>query len=147
MRDEAGRPIGGASVKIAELTPPEGAREVFDASAVSTQTDIEGRWHFDVVPADLDLAQLQFGFTHPDFLTPFESSRYQPPPTPEQLRSRMAVTVLTRGVTVSGRVLDAAGRPVVGASVMLTRRDHGPTLKTDAEGRFQFRSAPRLNRS
>ena len=72
VRDEAGRPIGGASVKIAELTPPEGAREVFDASAVSTQTDIEGRWHFDVVPADLDLAQLQFGFTHPDFLTPFE---------------------------------------------------------------------------
>ena len=52
------------------------------------------------------------------------------------------MTVLTRGVTVSGRVLDAAGRPVVGASVMLTRRDHGPTLKTDAEGRFQFRSAP-----
>ena len=39
VRDEAGRPIGGASVKIAELKPPEGAREVFDASAVSTQTD------------------------------------------------------------------------------------------------------------
>jgi RNA polymerase sigma factor (sigma-70 family) len=129
VRDEAGHPIAGASVKIAELTPPEGAREVFDASAVSTQTDVEGRWRIDVVPADLGLAHLQFEFTHPDFLTLFESSRFQPPPTPEQLRSRRAVTVLTRGVTVSGRVLDPAGRPVAGAAVMLTRRRyHGPTL-------------------
>ncbi len=92
-RDETGRPIKGLSVKIAEMNPADGARAVFDANAVAAATDALGRWHIDAIPASMNLAHLQLSFAHPDFLSVFESSRSQGNATPEQLRSRRAVTM------------------------------------------------------
>jgi RNA polymerase sigma factor (sigma-70 family) len=82
VRDESGLPIEGVSAKIAEMSPADGAREVFDVNAVSSRTDALGRWHIDVIPASMDLAQLQLSFSHPDFLSVFDSSRFQANSTP-----------------------------------------------------------------
>lgn len=48
---------------------------------------------------------------------------------------------LPRRATLSGRVVDAAGRPVAKASCWLWRsngKDDDPTVATDADGRFEF---------
>jgi RNA polymerase sigma factor (sigma-70 family) len=141
VRDDLGKPIEGVSVALPETSPQDGVREVPDLDGVSARTDREGRWHIDVIPADLDFGDRQFTFSHPDFLSESDSSRLQPNPTGEQLHSRSSVTVLFRGVSICGRVLDREGRPIAGASVGLGRRDWNPKTKSDALGRFQFRNA------
>ncbi len=141
VRDDLGQPIEGVSVSLPESNPRDGGREVPDLDGVSARTDREGRWHIDFVPADMDFGARRFTFSHPEFLSVFDSSRYQPNPTAEHLRSRSAVTVLFRGVSITGRVLGREGNPIAKASVGLGRRDWNPKTKTDDHGRFQFRNA------
>jgi RNA polymerase sigma factor (sigma-70 family) len=141
VRDDAGQPIEGVSIALLESDPRDDVREVPDLDGISVRTDRSGHWHIDVVPEGIDFDRYQFTFAHPDFLSVIDSSRSQPNPTAQQLRSRSGVTVLTRGVSITGRVLNREGRPIAGASVKLGRRGWYSNSKTDDQGRFQFRSA------
>ena len=75
-------------------------REVLDFDDVSARTDHEGRWHIDLIPAYVDFRELDFSYSHPEFLRSIDSSRFQPSATREQLLSRSAVIVLYRGTSL-----------------------------------------------
>jgi RNA polymerase sigma factor (sigma-70 family) len=142
VRDEDGRPIEGVTVSVYETSRRDRAREAIDLGDASARTDAQGRWHVDLIPEDFDVGDLQFGFSHPELLSVFDSSRFHPSPTPKELRSQSGVTVLYRGLTVTGRVLDRDGRPIAGALVRIGRRVFSEPVKTEADGGFRFRSAP-----
>jgi protocatechuate 3,4-dioxygenase beta subunit len=56
-----------------------------------------------------------------------------------QASSPFAVTAATQGkLVVSGRILDADGRPVFGALVEVLRAGSEATATTDADGRFML---------
>jgi hypothetical protein len=66
----------------------------------------------------------------------------------DDLRAERAVMVLDRGITVTGRVTDLAGRPIADAQ-LLAGEDYflRDWAQTDETGRFEFRHLRPLNRS
>ena len=141
VRDAEGHPIEGVIVTPYEGNARDNVREALDLDNVTARADRDGRWHIDIIPADFDLGYLSFSFAHPEFLRPFDSSRFEASAAREELRGRRAVTVLHRGIPVSGRVVDHEGRPIAGASVRLGKDQWAPAEKTDADGRFRCKSA------
>jgi len=106
-----------------------------DLRDYSVTTDADGRWSTDKAPADLAPPGLKL--THPDFVGD-EFVRVTDLPV-ERLRDGTAVSVMTPGVSIGGRVLDPDNKPVRDAVVALgeTRFGRGaPKVKSDAEGRF-----------
>jgi len=142
VRDEQGRPIEGVTVALYESSPEDRGREALDFDEITARTDAQGRWHLDLIPAKLDPGHLHIMYSHPDFLSPIDRMNSQPRESPEQLRKQSVVTVLRKGITITGRVLDRDGHPITGASVRLG--DGGvnlPATKTEAEGQFRIGNA------
>ncbi len=141
VRDEAGRPIEGVSVKLYENRPDDGVRQVYDFGAISARSDRQGRWQIDLIPEGFDLARLHFRFSHPEFLSSIDANN-QPIATPKELREKSAVLVLHPGIAVNGRILDRDGRPISGATVRFgDNQPESSTVSTDAFGRFHVRNA------
>ena len=78
-----------------------------------------GRWVASVVPAGFDLEKLHLAYEHPRYLGKADASNIQPIATARQLRERTALTVLRKGIRIEGKVLDVAGKPIAGASILL----------------------------
>ena len=117
IKDQAGRPIAGASVQVyAPPTECEAASNVFSLGALDT--DAQGRWRLDVAPRGLGGVYLQV-----------EHPRYQRGGG-DVSRNLDSVVVLTKGLTVTGRVVDAAGRSVEKARVFLGRDFFLPDAST-----------------
>jgi RNA polymerase sigma factor (sigma-70 family) len=142
VRDEEGRAIEGVTVRVYEAGRRDRGRESIDLDDVAARSDAQGRWHIDVIPEGFDLADLQFNLSHPAFLSVYDSSTYHPSATPAELRSRSGVTVLHRGVSLAGRVLDRDGHPIAGASVRIGRKYFRDPVRTAADGGFAVPSAP-----
>ena len=95
VRDNAGQPIERASVAVyATPTEYEGSNYVFTLGELTT--DAQGRWRLDGAPRDL--AGVGASVNHP---------RYRPGNAIVS-RNLDSVTVLTKGLTVTGRVIDKA---------------------------------------
>jgi RNA polymerase sigma factor (sigma-70 family) len=141
VRDEEGRPIEGVTVTFYDNSPDDSGREAFDFRTITARTDGQGRWRVDLIPAGFDLGRLHFTFSHPEFLSQVDAVNNQPIATPKELRSQGGVSVLRRGIAVSGRVLDRNGRPIGGASVRLGGRSGTVDVATDAIGHFLVRNA------
>ncbi len=127
VQDEAGHPIAGVRVEV--TGPPTESESVNRGFTIGTaETDARGRWRLDVAPKDLsDL------YVHP------EHPRYMRRPGERVSRNLDGVFVLTRGLTVTGRVVNAAGRPIKGARAMFGHDRIGPDLPsgtTDDRGEF-----------
>ena len=92
----------------------------------SVPTDAQGRWRFDLAPKDL--ARLWVRATHPHFRKSDVVAS----------RNLDSVTILKKGLSVSGRVVDAAGRPVPRATAVLGDiwGSNRPSATTDEQGRF-----------
>ena len=106
VKDEDGKPVAGASVTItAPVTEAEKANYVFNLG--TTTTDDQGRWQIDEAPANLAVVTVYV-----------KHSRYRHKPG-EQAGGRESLVILTRGLTVKGRVVDSAGKPVKGAKAVL----------------------------
>jgi beta-lactamase regulating signal transducer with metallopeptidase domain/thiol-disulfide isomerase/thioredoxin/protocatechuate 3,4-dioxygenase beta subunit len=103
VKDEAGHPIEGATINVYGR-----AKQEADWGSISFQeikTDAQGRWRLNFAPRDL--AGVSVNVTHPRYrLNGAQASR--------DLESTI---VLIQGPSVSGRVIDSAGRPVKGAEV------------------------------
>jgi RNA polymerase sigma factor (sigma-70 family) len=128
VKDEAGAPVAGAKITV-QAPPAETELSYYRFNLVETTTDAQGRWRFDDAPADLSGVFFQI-----------EARRFLPA-SGAASRKTDEMTVLKRGFTVKGRVLDAQGQPIAGASVHCG--DHYNNLsqsKTDAGGEFLLES-------
>ena len=107
-------------------------------------TDAEGRW----ICATIPKGRLHFAieFEHPDFVRETSLSVNRENVTPEgravlaQLHARTRVTTLRDGYVATGRILNAAGEPVIGARIGTSW--HGTGAMSDREGGFSMRSQP-----
>ena len=142
VQDEQGRPIEGATVYMwshnFERKDPH--ELLFDLRAV---TGPDGRWKTAGAPATTgDL--LGFHINHPDYLSDRDYTSKREKPTIAELRAGKAVAVMTKGVPIEGRVLDADGHPVAGATVFSSPRQEslGSDIRefavtTDEAGHFR----------
>jgi len=138
--DEHGAPIRGVTVYVSANSDHKAtaafSTQVYDDAFV---TDEEGKWRCDIIPRDAD--QVNVRLSHPDFASDqvYGQSGH---PTKEQLRSMSDVLVLKQGVSVAGRVLDAGGKPIEGARLVLGQNSlgvHAPETRSDSSGRFVLR--------
>ncbi|WP_165232620.1 sigma-70 family RNA polymerase sigma factor [Aquisphaera insulae] len=151
VRRRDGTPIAGARIIIVARTLSRRPADREDYTLISEEnakvvTDAQGRWRFDEMPSTWASAYIRFA--HSDFVPPSLTEKTSPP-SDEDLRATRAETILDEGFAVEGRVVDDAGRPIAGASVLLgdgPRRSkmdlESPSTASDAEGRFRFGHVP-----
>jgi len=150
----AGRPIAGATVHVfVARSTPGSLRDHPEL------TDDEGRWRCDHVPRGLSLDDVLLRVADSGHVS---QTQYVPAaaiaPSIDDLVAGRATVALELGHAVEGRVVDAAGRPVVGAIVTQgsdtfgsnfpdprtgrpTRFEllwYAPRIRTDDDGRFRF---------
>jgi beta-lactamase regulating signal transducer with metallopeptidase domain/peroxiredoxin/uncharacterized GH25 family protein len=128
VKDESGKPVADASVTL-YMRPTESENTGYTRDFANLKTDAQGRWQSDEAPADLERRHVSFGVNHPGYL----------PGGGPVTRSLGNTVILKRGYTVTGRVLDGAGKPVPNAKVIvgLGNRDSStPTSKTNEKGDF-----------
>ncbi|MDY0356813.1 MAG: carboxypeptidase regulatory-like domain-containing protein [Sedimentisphaerales bacterium] len=143
VQDEEGRPVEGASVESYI-----GEEQQFDRPCVSVRieltTDAEGRWRAGGVPREVN--RLWFNVYHPQFA----DGGFEMPGDLklDDLRAERAVMLLDRGISVTGRVMDLAGKPIAGAE-LLAGSDYFARdwTQTDEAGHFAFRHLRPLNQS
>ena len=148
--DEAGQPIAGAKVEVeVEVNEPAWGRD--PNPMISTRltpipvTDADGRWEINNAPAPAGEKDYEFRLkiTHGDFTSDTQRGQLQREQgvTTPMLRDGTATIVLSKGVTVEGIVVDAAGNPVTKGWVVwhdepyFTQGDWESGL--DGEGRFR----------
>ena len=139
IRDEQDQPIAGAQVRLG--IPVSGNRKPgeprVNLNNFRTQTDAEGRWKCDLVPARLEL--LSITVEHPDYVVehnPFWR-RTESPQAFADLEAGRAVLVLKEGLTLEGRVIDRDGRPIAWARVSPVFPNRSAAATTDDRGRFE----------
>jgi RNA polymerase sigma factor (sigma-70 family) len=142
VRDEQGKPVAGVEVAPIIWTRSDVARQSREdfEEPVSVRTDEQGRWLWDELPAGLEPGRVSFRFSHPDY------QRLELPAEKglEIVRANVPL-ILPRGLELTGRVIDSAGRAIAGARVL-----RGSSLwlydavwvQSDDHGRFRFVHAP-----
>jgi beta-lactamase regulating signal transducer with metallopeptidase domain/protocatechuate 3,4-dioxygenase beta subunit len=129
VQDEAGKPIARASV-TAMAWPTAGEESHYAYDLGTTKTDEQGRWHIDDAPAIVSNVSLRV--RHPD---------YRPRPG-QSAGGREWRTILAKGATVKGRVVDGSGKPVNGAKVEtggIEYRDEQTPVATNELGEYTLR--------
>ncbi|MDB5327920.1 MAG: polymerase sigma factor, sigma-70 family [Phycisphaerales bacterium] len=143
VQDEAGEAIAGATVTFQLNTPREPAWPHMRLALSNERvvTDADGHWSFDQTPEDL--STLMLGVYHPQYVTNNGNEayyNYDKVENPAALRDGSHVVTLKRGVLISGRVVDAEGKPVTKATVAIGRdrmpSNIVPPVKVDADGKF-----------
>lgn len=152
--DDTGRPLAGVRVVLRQASgtapagrkpfalPPPGERGTIEAT-----TDARGRFDFPQVPApEIDLLAGRSGFT------PVLARNQRMPPG--EGAWDLGRVVLRPGISLSGRVVDSAGRPVAEARVYriatmaspelleFSLREEKPDATTGADGRFSLGDLP-----
>ncbi len=130
VKDDAGNPLVDAKIKV-HGPATESETSFVRFVLADTTTDAQGRWRFDDAPADL--SGVNVGIQAPHFLGVWARPS----------RNLAFITVLNRGFTVEGRVLDARGKPISGANVSAgSVLASGPNAKTDSGGEFILEDCP-----
>ena len=141
VQNEEGWPIEGASVRLHVPQRQESGTEreqVILAREREVRTDANGFWRCEAMPTDLD--EVWIRLAHPDYVDD-ESYGTTAKPSIEELHGMKAVAVMTRGVIISGKVVDSDEQPIEGAEVARGSSRYVaeyPSTRTDAEGQFEF---------
>jgi hypothetical protein len=140
VQDEDGAPVEGAIVHLIiheaeRKTAGNISTDLFDKTAV---TDPDGRWRFDEAPRDF--AEVYFRLQHPDFVEELHFAKAEIPA--ESFHRETAVWEMSRGVRVTGVVVDHLAQPVANAEI-LPGRDRfcsgaKPSFRTGAAGEFSI---------
>ncbi|MGL4464736.1 MAG: carboxypeptidase regulatory-like domain-containing protein, partial [Planctomycetia bacterium] len=130
--DSTGRPIAGAEIEIRTpaVDAPAGVDERYGFYLLSEKTNADGRWMLDGAP--FDLRNLQLAVNHPDFV----SVRH------EVQDAADARYVLDAGVTLTGRVTAADGKPIADAEVTSGDSRYlvgSKTTSTTADGSYALK--------
>lgn len=144
---EAGWSVGGIVVD-AEGGPIEGVRVGpsiqfkkragdLEQLGVGTnlRTDAAGRWRFDSVPASM--SEVFAEISHPDFM-PVRRPLTRGEFGIERGHEPAGKVVLSRGLTVTGRVTDEAGKPIVGALVRTKLLNDIRETRTGEDGVYRL---------
>jgi uncharacterized GH25 family protein len=143
VQDAQGRPIAGAEILLNAESPVKRDRHevLYNLRAISGR---DGRWHTRAAPPLAADAVVDLVIRHPDYLFERIGRRHSAPAS--SLRDGSFVSTLTRGVPIEGRVVDADGRPVSGATVLTSdrlewlRSEIGPfAVTTGPDGRYRTR--------
>jgi hypothetical protein len=124
--DERGTGIGGAQVRVTQVAPGPGS-----LPAIFATTDEDGRFALE----GLDPGEVELAVSHDSFAPATQLARAG--------RTDLVLT-LAAGGTLSGRVVDQAGAPVVSFTVLVAARKglRRPLVATrsvvDAEGKFEI---------
>ncbi len=137
--DENNRPVAGVGVR-ASIGINEALREQIYLPHSRCVTDLEGRWtlhDYSGRSAASQYASLEID--HPDYI----AERWQGILDHfDDLQAGTHVLKVSRGIELSGQVLDPAGDPILGATVAEgydLRWDNGTAWQTDVQGRFALR--------
>ena len=142
MKDEAGRPIAGATILLwsHNYKKKDPHEMLYDLRAI---TGPDGRWQTSGAPETTG-ELLGFQVIHPDFLSSRDYDQKEIMPKIADLRAEKALTVMKKGVPIEGRVVDADGKPVAGARVLSTDNQCAMfadidqfAVSTDSSGRFR----------
>lgn len=140
VQDEQGRGIENAEVQIlASTSELRNARPRTDVYRYPVKTDKDGRWICKVVPAQLNAVWLRF--VHPDYISDDMFGQTANNISIDQLRAGSLISVLKKGTTVEGKVVDSDGQPISGAVVYQGKDRFGssyPETTTDENGIFTF---------
>ncbi len=138
IQDGNGRPIEGATVYL--LVPRSGGTERVEIQDHKEKTDANGRWRCNIMPSKLNDVWIRPA--HPDYIDD-EIYDSTPKPPMEKLRAMTGVMVMKKGLPVTGKVVDANGRPTKGAFVAQgsdRRCSDYPSTRTNEDGLFKFTS-------
>ena len=143
--DPEGRPVAGAKVgwnHIDDGLDPKGT-ESREFDWIEVESDAAGRWQIHRV-AESMLERLTGGATHPEF-QPAEHVGHHDWPGREalvkQLRNQTHVFQLKASGQLQGIVLNEAGEPLAGATVLVGRKGFvgSRESKTEPDGTFEVR--------
>lgn len=143
VQDATGRPIAGATVQTYISQKQQFYQPRMNVRIEET-TDDQGRWRSINAPSEID--RLWFNVRHPEFADGgFEMPRDL---KLDDLRTERAIMVLNEGISVTGRVTDAAGKPIADAA-LLAGEDYvvRDWTTSDAAGYFEFKHLRPINQS
>ena len=149
IRDAQGKPIPDVKITIHYWESSPGnynphLRANIDEEATS---DKDGRWHIDVMPAEVPEDEPRIFLSHPDYVSDKLLRGYTPMPLMKMppigtLREQTAVMVMRKGGTITGRVTDEAGKPIAGVQFYTAELywfdSQKPAATSDADGRFRL---------
>ena len=136
VKNQQSEPIKGAAVRV--LVKFSDNEDKQNISLLGTfKTDANGIWRCDNFPLNATGASIMA--THPDYLP---AENYQMAPI-EQLEDFSSVTVLEKGITVTGRVIDSRQNPLRATITKGSLPSDSNTIVTcDANGWFHFDNVP-----
>ena len=133
--DDEGKPIRGAKVQphIEFKKRPGDLRQLGSGSSVTTNA--AGKWRFDSVPASMGMVYVSID--HPDF-QPIQRPVARGEFGLEAGREPAGKIVLSRGLTVVGKVTDEAGKPIVGALIRTKFMNEIREAKAGDDGTYRL---------
>ncbi len=149
VRNEAGEPIPDVTVTVHYYESGKGDNPHIRANIKSTTTtDRSGRWHVNVMPAEIDDEQsLRIYLHHPDYVSDSLKRGVWPMPVTKQpvlreLYDQTAEMVMQRGGTIAGKVVDYHGQPIPKAAIyddeLYWLNPGVPRAITDGDGEFRM---------
>ena len=142
--DASGQPVEGVGVdpSVYHKMRPGDAEQLGVGTRIAT--DSEGKWRFDHVPASM--RDIHVAFNHPDY----GPLRIRLPRNGFEVKQDATPTTrveLQRGLTVTGRVTDESGTPIVGAPVRTKFLNDIREARTNERGAYTLTGCePRMTR-
>ncbi len=139
VRDSDGAPVADAKVLLSFVfNSPDFPAGRTQANGVAHTAD-DGHWTFGGAPEKPERVMLVA--QHPD--CPLSSSQSVSFPA---MRNRSLVTIIKRGISIPGIVMDENGKPLAGAQIAPDSFGLINVVTSDDQGRFLVRGVPRGSR-
>jgi beta-lactamase regulating signal transducer with metallopeptidase domain/protocatechuate 3,4-dioxygenase beta subunit len=142
--NEAGQPVVGANVRLGVdfKKRPGDAKQLSVGDTL--QTNPEGRWQFDYMPADKKTFSVEI--CHPEYASLVQSLSVVNYTLDKQQEPTESL-VMNRGLIVTGKVVDHRGEPIAGALVRTKHlNDVRQAITNDAGGYRLTGCKPELSR-
>ena len=133
VHDQDGKPVEGAKVFFEAMSKRPNLPGLWADGTGAATTDRDGKWTFDGSPAHP--AQVMVDVRHLDYIWSSSQDRGGIEEF-DLLKSKALVTIIRRGVSVAGQIVDEQNRPIANASI---GADSVNGVKSDAQGHFTLR--------